>query len=127
VAELGPARSRRRSQAAQGGFGVLEPSLQGRRLAVGQRRGADDLHPLTPGVCGLAHHGGLRPLELVSDTDEFVVDPNRDQLRRLVTGQSRLHPSRELSRDRPRQGEPGQVEILRTDNASLIFFRQRIA
>ena len=78
-----------------------------------------------------AHQGRLRPLELVSVAQELPLlalsAVDRDQFRGLVTGDGGLDPRRELRRNRPGQGESGQVEVTVGGDLSTGFQRRHLA
>ncbi len=111
VPHHGPGFGKRDRRADLRAESQVHPPLQRHGLGLGQGIVADELHMFTPCVDCLAHDGGLRPLELVSPGDEFVLDANLDQVRRQVAGQRRLHPGCEPGRDLAGHRQPGQVEI----------------
>ena len=121
--ELSPAGSRRRRQSVDSRLGLRQATLQRRGLALGQGRGAVDLHPLGPDVFlgRRSDRSGLHPGEFVSCADAFLVLMEVAQLGRLFAGDGRLDPVGELSRNGSRQGESGQVVIAASGDLAAGF------
>jgi len=104
--DLSPAGSWRRRQSVDSRLGLRQAALQRRGLALGQGRGADDLHPLGPDVFlgRRSDRSGLHAGEFVSCPDAFLVLMEVAQLGRLFAGDGRLDPVGELSRNVPVKG-----------------------